>query len=1515
MKLAFGGWEWLNSSEPLLSGSGTWSQSRHPTGVGSTFGGSWSVEYDPRAGYSIGNPLFEAYRRFYFCPLRLATNGAETKLWGCLGSREGTHPLIVTFTPAGTLTVTNWGNCSPVRMGESAVLTLGRWYMVEVRAKFNTAFSAPLNGFAQWRIDGIEQVISPAPTNGCGLNLTGAFIQGTYRDVFGGGNSPFTGNALYQLDDWAIDTSEWPGESRVKVIPAAGQGTRNGWSATADSWKMLADSVVSFSDVSSGSALSSSTPGDAVTVRVQSPQEAGLAGTIPATPEGTVRLNWGTYVGTGVPQEIDVGFHPDFVYVIGQASSGTSQFGYMTWTGYPGAIRLDTVSQASGTLPTTTPRGFIVLGTTDGTLNKAGLTYWWIAMSDPSGRYMETGQMNMPSGDDNVTAAFRRTDFTPEMLFLHRLGGSFGQAFSMKGPGHVGELSTLISATPTGDQNDRIQAMGTGSVTVGTLVSSGTGSTNAYLGLRTTGVHTERLIDISSYVGDNTTNRTITVNLTEPLVAVFVMPSSNEARMLKHSLHASNAAQDMVNGLLSTSSSGFTGVLGSASFVVGNGSLGGQFLNKSGVVYHVLAFAAGTDIGDVPSYQRVQLSASSAAMVYAGVLGGSGGNVTFLLWKNGVEYTSLPVSITASLPVVYGALFPREIVGAFSATDQLEVGVRLESGGPMQVTTLGMGLEFNLTMPEIESGDLIWAEITDHANGVHPVSTMALTDPATYYGGYKEPRVIDWGTIRRSLSDEQGVMEWSDFSFLMSDTDHFWRTLLSNLSTRALLNMPVVVRTISDALRRVFGVPRTIARGLIGNYALPAPMKAELTLKDPIGLRFSSSKEADQIPKRIVTKADFPNCDVDLVASSAVNYRLSASAATDATELDVIGDGGRFWPGAAFTFGPSTGGAGTPTNPIGAMVDLYGAGSNWNALRPAFGGPVNDVTTAMGAAYGTTSNWNALRPTDGTGGGGAGTTYETTVYTISDTGGDPGWPASTTTHIKISPKLASAKPSGAVLIEKPAFKVETSLGKPVPIVYGIISDTNTPGSDEGDGQGPALYVGDRTIGSTVWREFLWAGHACAGLFGGSPFLEAYVGHSPIPITSGDVLVPGTAAWNAAGLGPNTYRDYNGNRYTVLYLKGASGDRAIGIATGTVDWVAHVFAIDGAGCALNADGTGGVIQDLPLQYRHCLQNWIYGDYKSGAWLGSATYPDTEGVPMIDDASFDTVNAKAKRRVPGGYPGNFVIGWTCLDSGMSRVGGDRITARDLIGRFNINCDCNSGNNRKTQFIVSMIDDDTPPLIANTVRLTDNEFLKDSFGLIPRPDDLFNVVPYRHTEDYIRREKEGWRSVEAGVNEVRDALSIADYGELVSPIRQFHMLRGYNRSGDYAPYQQGSLAVNDIVRRYLMRHKAMPYYVQCAVDHTGTTIELGDYLYVTAGGGLGASGYVKQPMRVIRHEMDPDTLRCDLVLFDMGVLFEGGFILGPDSIGATWPVASAADRRYGYLAPDSGVFSDGAHAKVLR
>src|SRR6185436_4689719 len=195
---------------------------------------------------------------------------------------------------------------------------------------------------------------------------------------------------------------------------------------------------------------------------------------------------------------------------------------------------------------------------------------------------------------------------------------------------------------------------------------------------------------------------------------------------------------------------------------------------------------------------------------------------------------------------------------------------------------------------------------------------------------------------------------------------------------------------------------------------------------------------------------------------------------------------------------------------------------------------------------------------------------------------------------------------------------------------------------------------------------------------------------------GDLLVPTLGTGWAAAMGAPVYVDYNGHRYTVIYARGSKGEKA---ALGEQPLFLNVEGIE-----TNGDGTGALLTSLIDQYLHVMQNWLIGDYQSGAWLPSPVFPDEPTLPQIDAASFAKAKGISEQRIPGGYVGAIQFG---LDGAFFSV-------RDAIAQMNVSCDVNSGFNYRTQFIVSMQSEEISSLGAAQAVTQMRDIIRDTFNI---------------------------------------------------------------------------------------------------------------------------------------------------------------------------------------------------------
>lgn len=492
-------------------------------------------------------------------------------------------------------------------------------------------------------------------------------------------------------------------------------------------------------------------------------------------------------------------------------------------------------------------------------------------------------------------------------------------------------------------------------------------------------------------------------------------------------------------------------------------------------------------------------------------------------------------------------------------------------------------------------------------------------------------------------------------------------------------------------------------------------------------------------------------------------------------------------------------------------------------------------------------------------------------------------------HAYSCPFVVLRQPVPAVPTEGPPVEIpaQAVLTQTVVEVFG----QETADGDGGPGPGP----GGTAPG--VWHEFLICGHALKAIdswyIGG--VRQPQSSAEGDPATSAYFLIPGYSAWDAAF--PVTAREgtprtvaprtvtRNGSVYSVIWVLGGAHSplNMVDIVEGKTPLTLNVQGIEDIG-----DGTGTLITKSFDIYKHCMQNWVFGDYQTGSWLPTETFID--GVPVMQESSFASCHALSSLRLAGGYVGAGAIG----------AEGAFISIRDLIRQLNVSFDCDSGLNRFCQFFVSMVDDQGPGLLLPT--LTDVEdILQGSLEIEDDFSNHFNALWYLYQKDYVEGRNPGWRTQ----RKVRSEEAIINYlEELLMDSQEYWFTRD-------------KPTADDIAQRKLLRHKDPPRLVRFALASRGFNVELGDMRNIRHFGGIGADGWLRQPVRLHRHIASAQQHRVELEGYDMARLWTGTFILGDETVlPPLWPDADPTERVYGYLGDETtSAFSSGEAIKRLR
>ncbi len=260
----------------------------------------------------------------------------------------------------------------------------------------------------------------------------------------------------------------------------------------------------------------------------------------------------------------------------------------------------------------------------------------------------------------------------------------------------------------------------------------------------------------------------------------------------------------------------------------------------------------------------------------------------------------------------------------------------------------------------------------------------------------------------------------------------------------------------------------------------------------------------------------------------------------------------------------------------------------------------------------------------------------------------------------------------------------TMLGKPVPRLYGELSDEFDPVPI---GVVPWVFTGRvpfASRGGQLWDEYVCAGHALGGWQshfvasgGGLSTGTTYPSRVQINAASGlvEVAWPGTTWWSDE-FGSAEVINRNGRDYAAMYMFGPRSDLS---RLGQVPHVSNLWGV--------ADADGKVITDLYLQFLDVLTNVVFGEYESGPSLSIPTVGAGHDLySRIDTDTIFAVKALRDLQFPGttfrspGIQGAFILGHS----------GTPLTFGDILQQFARNGHFEYGVNRHGQLGAYAIDD---------------------------------------------------------------------------------------------------------------------------------------------------------------------------------------------------------------------------------
>jgi hypothetical protein len=240
------------------------------------------------------------------------------------------------------------------------------------------------------------------------------------------------------------------------------------------------------------------------------PEIAAVA--TPVTAMAWAQARQGTYVGNAVGQDVSVGVPFQWLWIRNLSTNVTEYWWssqctvHRNLSGGSGGVDVDVPLPFP---PNGAATSFHVSGNS-GNVNANGVTYQWVAFSDPNSRFLLNGAVSWPSAVASAVNALQDPAFTPTCVFTAQEDiGSSISGFFYKGPGNPTDTANPL----TGADVAAVLTFSAGTITTKPTAHS-KAPQMAYGAWRTSdGTGASGAVDCKTYTGDGLASRNIAVAL------------------------------------------------------------------------------------------------------------------------------------------------------------------------------------------------------------------------------------------------------------------------------------------------------------------------------------------------------------------------------------------------------------------------------------------------------------------------------------------------------------------------------------------------------------------------------------------------------------------------------------------------------------------------------------------------------------------------------------------------------------------------------------------------------------------------------------------------------------------------------------------------------------------------------------------------------------------------------------------------------------------------------------------
>lgn len=743
------------------------------------------------------------------------------------------------------------------------------------------------------------------------------------------------------------------------------------------------------------------------------------------------------------------------------------------------------------------------------------------------------------------------------------------------------------------------------------------------------------------------------------------------------------------------------------------------------------------------------------------------------------------------------------------------------------------------------AGELAAITLTDKGGTKRPYAGVVLNDPSTYHGGQKEARVINFKTISRALSDYRGQVDYPTYGATLVDSDRLFRGFLEDSSLQYLSNRPLLVETVSDADRRAGAPMRIEMAGYVSDYAPQSGFQFAVNGISWLQKKLARKTTAPEYWQSLMTRAKFAQLPAERIGQAAPIWygRVSDEA--------VIAGGGStpadLYPRNAIDpgwleFGYNGWGSGTlPAGNVYVFLTTIVGGLESTVTAGSYSFLASGPSPAFHVRFKSSTVPDLYR-----------------VYISDDATFNPfsnPLAGSYARYVDFTPASVpeGTNPYGGTDTFRYKLIDSTSVGADY---HALVSDGSGGVATSATGAVPTIYIGEMNYGGNTRSAFLVARGAVKNILG------VFVGGvRQTNIGSAyEIEAPFHGDYTTVFGGTN-YLDFDGVRYTVIWATGTIAAKAI---SGEAPITVNLEGVEGSG-----DCTGLLLTSPVDILYHFAKNFLACTVdvdNPTYWLSTFSVGSEEildgiaEMTLLDEGSFAIARAILKDRFGGVDP-------EC--AGGIGIDGATESALDIIASLCRDGDFDCGFNRHGQFMVSV----EPTSAPTTVKQFDQtvHILDKSFNVQTALTNFWNVIPFRHTQEYTGKTSGGW----AMAGEIRDAASITNYEqERVSSVID----RRWQRANTATAIE----TIKYVARQQRLRWRHPLRVVVLSLPFlTSYDVELGDVIRLTHPEGLGASGWVDHDVRVRKIDTDLNKGIRTLECYDLAPIYAGL----EDSVEATW------------------------------